>query len=131
MNVDFHHVPGRLRIRVAKLKRNESHAASAQHLLLAVEGVAAARVNLVTGSITVTYDPEVLNVEQLIELLVERGYVAADLVDLNGQTQATAMARAVELSATRAGRMIAKATFSFVVEKTIERSALALIGAIA
>jgi hypothetical protein len=128
MNPNFHHVPGRLRVRVASLKRNDSAARATERWLSGIEGITAGRVNDVTGSVTITYEPQLIALPQLLELLAERGHVPTGLTD--GGADRFPGLQAVEASASRAGQALATATLSFVVEKVIERSALALIGAL-
>lgn len=131
MNPDFHHIPGRLRVRAPRLKRDERAAATVRAQLERLPGVTSARVNVVTGSVTVTYDREAPVGDQVIDALAESGYVAREIVEEAGAGLDAAASRALDISASRAGEVLARATFGFVVEKVIERSALALIGAIA
>jgi NADPH-dependent curcumin reductase CurA len=119
----LHHVPGRLRIKTSHLKRNEAKAEKVRTLLEAVEGILACQVNTITGSAVVTYEPELTTPERILHLLKEYEYVAAHVSV--GKANAS-VARTVDNITENVG----KAIFGVVVEKALERSALALIGAI-
>lgn len=118
----IHHVPGRLRIRTPRLKRDAVHAEAAEAFALTIEGVTAARANCVTGSITVGYQRDVVSAETILDALALRGYYQPESVQ-HADHQLPAMA-------SRAGDVLGKALFGMALEKAVERSALALIGAI-
>jgi hypothetical protein len=129
MNPNLHHVPGRLRVRSPRLKRNARLAETARRELGLVAGITGVRVTEVTGSITLTYDVGTLGKQDLLELLLARGWITADL--LAEPASPGLAARALDLSAARAGEVLAKATVALLVEKAIERSTIALIAAVA
>jgi hypothetical protein len=52
-----HHVPGRLRLRSAALKRNVCASEEARRHLAQIEGVTSVRANPATGSVLLEYDP--------------------------------------------------------------------------
>jgi hypothetical protein len=118
----IHHVPGRLRIRTPRLKRDTSRAQAAEAFMLTIEGVTAARANSVTGSITLSYQRDVVGPEKILDALALRGYYQPELVQ-HADHQLPHMAA-------RAGDALGKALFGMVLEKAVERSAFALIGAI-
>lgn len=110
-----HHIPGRLRIRSAQVKRNPVAASAARSQLLAVEGVQGVDISTVTGSIVIHYDAAVVAGGRLLTLL--------DAHDCAGET--TPSTPFADLG----GPIIQKAA-SVLVDKLIERSALALIAAL-
>ena len=114
----IHHVPGRLRIRTPRLKRDALHAEAVEAFVQTIEGVTAVRASSVTGSITVGYQRDVVKAETILEALALRGYYQPELVQ-HADQQLPAMA-------SRAGDLLGKALFGMVLEK----SALVLIGAI-
>lgn len=61
----FHHVPGRLRTRLSRLKRNPAYAGKLQSALEGLQGVRDVRINLVTGSLLVIYDPQQISLATL------------------------------------------------------------------
>lgn len=118
----IHHVPGRLRVRTLRLKRDEHRARAAEQLLQGIDGVTAVRANAVTGSITINYQRDVVQSDSLLEVLAARGYYEPDKVrHADGQLHDLA---------SRAGDAAGKALFGFMVEKAVERSAVVLIGAL-
>jgi hypothetical protein len=118
----IHHVPGRLRIRTPRLKRDTLRAEAAEAFVLTIEGVTAARANSMTGSITVSYQRDLVSAETILDALALRGYYQPELVQ-HADHQLPHMAA-------RAGDVLGKALFGMVLEKAVERSAFALIGAI-
>jgi hypothetical protein len=118
----IHHVPGRLRVRTPRLKRDTLRTEAAEALLLTIEGVTAARANSVTGSITVSFQRDVVSADSILETLALHGYYQPELVQ-HADQQLPNMAE-------RAGGVLGKALFGMVLEKAVERSAFALIGAI-
>lgn len=122
MNAYVHHLPGRLRLRTAAVKRNPAAAALAREHLSSVAGVHAAETSAVTGSITIRYDPEVLSRDDVIGLLRRLGYAGQDLrLD---------MAAGAEQVINGYADGLAERLASMVVKKVLERSAVALIGAL-
>lgn len=122
-----HHVPGRIRVRTPALKRNPARAHKVRVGLEAEAGVQACEVNVLTGSVTVRYDRQVTNAEQITLALVRIGAVVASL------PAPVKAANSEWLSGARvykASGVVGKAVAGFVVEKLVERSALALVGAI-
>jgi hypothetical protein len=75
-----------------------------------------------TGSVTVYYDKEILTGEHVLQILQSAGFVSGDVrIADPGPTNPVA---------NRIGEKIGKAAFGMVLEKVIERSAVALVAAI-
>jgi hypothetical protein len=72
----FHHVPGRLRLRLAALKGNGPAAARACAAARAIPGVADAWANGATGSLVIRYDRERLTLADLWTALHEARLVS-------------------------------------------------------
>jgi hypothetical protein len=68
---DFHHVPGRLRLRAEGLKRDPAKLEAIRSEFAAVPGVRSATTNRLTGSVIVDYDPLVLAPDTLSAALRE------------------------------------------------------------
>jgi len=73
MSDTVHHVPGRLRLRIAKLRRDPAAAARAGAALGATPGVRAVSVNARTGSLLVHYDVAAVTAAGLAEVLRNTG----------------------------------------------------------
>lgn len=122
MSHSIHHVPGRIRLRVPGLKKNEREAQAIETFLATTKGVSDISVNTVTGSITINYDTALTDASSITDALRERGYLRhAHTVTSDLMPQSTA---------TKAGEAFGKAVFGVLVEKALERSALALIAAL-
>lgn len=121
-----HHVPGRLRIKMAGLKHNTRAAAEIERLLGEFPGILRCEASTVTGSVIVGYDPGVTDTDRIIDhLKVHAGIYVDSAVRI-----ATAGEDALGRTLSAVGEAAGKALFGFVVEKAMERSAIALIGAL-
>jgi Heavy metal associated domain 2 len=72
-----HHVPGRLRLRSARVKGNARAGEEAQFQLAQLTGVTSAKANAYTGSMLVEYDPAVIPPGRVIDVLGTHGYISA------------------------------------------------------
>jgi copper chaperone CopZ len=118
-----HHVPGRLRVKNPFLKRNERQAELVLNLLDSIDGIEKTDVNLITGSIVITYDKSGLNADNILDVLTKHGFTSVTQVP-------TGSGDALSHAFANAGQGISKVIFGMMVEKALERSATALIGAI-
>jgi hypothetical protein len=118
-----HHIPGRLRVKSALLKRNEPRAVAVRALLGGMQGVVGCEVKTLTGSVVVCYEPAVVGAHTIMSVLEAEGFIAGQAARVD--EHATVRSRA----GTIAGR-VGKAAAGVLVEKLVERSAVALIGAI-
>jgi hypothetical protein len=118
-----HHVPGRLRVKCALIKRNEARAAAVRELLVAVRGVVACEVKAITGSVVARYDPALVNAPALVELLEAEGFISGPARRIDDSAAPHSKVASVT------GR-VAKAVGGVLLEKLVEHSAVALIGAI-
>ncbi len=120
-----HHVPGRLRIKVPQLKRNNNRAADLESLLANQDGILGSEINVLTGSVVINYDRSVCSAEQIMTAMRAERHLAAE-----AQLAKKPAKDGISGSVANVGDNIAKALMGFVVEKALERSATALIGAI-
>jgi hypothetical protein len=116
----LHHLPGRLRIKSARLKRNDHHAHRTCEYVRGVHGVLRAEANVLTGSLLIHYDVSVVRSETLLNSLKHLGC-------LHPETD-------VSRPATRNVHPLVQRVSDKVVEKAVEtlleRSALAIVAAI-
>lgn len=73
MLLHFHHVPGRLRVELASLRRNREAAGAVAEALRAIPGVTTVSVAPAIGSLTVTYDHDRLSPDRLTATLERLG----------------------------------------------------------
>lgn len=109
-----HHLPGRLRIKLPSLKRNARYAATLQTTLSALPGVRDVRVNTLTGSLLVGYDPTRMDIASLQRIVP----VASAGCPVCGD--------AAGVAGSRSGK-IAQTLVDTVVEKAVEQSARTLL----
>ncbi len=113
-----HDVPGRLRIRIEKLKNNPYRLDQIRELLM-VEGVYRVKTNAVTGSVIIEYDKYTLRSPELVAILSENGYPADERRKQEKRIE-THEKIAVTLS---------RATFSWLAGRVLEANGLAYIAA--
>jgi Heavy metal associated domain 2 len=122
----IHHVPGRLRLQTPRLKGNRRAAEAALGEAIAITGVLEARVSAVTGSLLITYDRRELTPAVLWRCLCKSGIVSGP----SPIEERVPVTRAW-IGATNAasddgfGGLVA----GIIVERLLERSAVALVGA--
>jgi copper chaperone CopZ len=127
MNQYIHHVPGRIRVKSPLIKRSDTRAQAVFELLRALDGVIAVEVSTLTGSVVVNYDRDRLDAQRILETLQAYGHL--EVPTTGAMIAAAGDAAAAERAAT-IGQSFGKAIFGVLVEKALERSAVALIGAI-
>lgn len=122
----IHHVPGRLRVKDARLKRNPEGIVAVLSLGNSIDGVLDVAVSEVTGSVVITYDRDLTCPHALLDELKRRGCCN------HASTLPTPAAskQAVTRALGDAGSTMGKVVFGVMVEKLVERSAMALIGAL-
>ncbi|MEJ2716596.1 MAG: hypothetical protein P8182_05580 [Deltaproteobacteria bacterium] len=122
MSYHLHELPGRLRVKIPQLKRNEIGAQKAQIFLEEIAGISSASVNALTGSIVIKFDPKVISSREIVTLLTQEGYIDLAKV-IAGRAHNTD-------GFSKVGAVASKALLGFAVEKTFEGSALSLLTAI-
>jgi hypothetical protein len=122
----IHHVPGRLRLQTPQLKGNRLVAEAACDDVITIPGVLAVRVSSVTGSLVIAYDQQELTPAVLWESLCERGLAAGPLPIREG-----AITRAqIDPLAGAAGKSLLELVAAIILNRLLERSAAALVGAL-
>lgn len=86
------------------------------------EGIEKAQANSLTGSLTITYDPERLSADQLLAVLREHGHLETD--------HSLANAANDYVAATRVTQAVGKAMINWAISKTLESSGLGLLAAL-
>lgn len=117
-----HHIPGRVRIRVNEIKRNEARALSLKRMIEDAEGVRSVEVNSLTGSVLIRYDTASTDSNSLLRRLGVRHEPAA-APSYVPATPALPLQRAL-------GKAVAKAVISYAAEKAVERSVMTLLAAV-
>jgi hypothetical protein len=71
----IHSVPGRLRIKIPLLKRNAFELGKIQVALRETRGVNRIRVDQLTGSVIIHYNPGLVQLKALLEFMRKRGFI--------------------------------------------------------
>lgn len=125
----LHHVPGRLRVRCPTLKRNTARAAAVTELLAGMEGILNSEVNPLTGSLTLSYDHHRLEGQEIIAFLQANGYCQSQAWTPPPRAAAPTYS-ALDGFIENTGATLGKMLLGALMEKAVERSAGALIGAL-
>ncbi|PTB17894.1 hypothetical protein C9I57_25555 [Trinickia symbiotica] len=125
----IHHVPGRLRLKLSAIKRNDARARLAEQQLGVLDGVRSAIGNPLTGSLVVRFDPELISAERIFAELRACGLLDALAIPYVTAPAATmpqigGMARAMP------SRSLADALVDKAIEALVERCAIALVAAL-
>ena len=124
MRPHIHHVPGRLRVRVARVRRNPELAEAVRRAMERVEGVQSAEANPLTGSVVLHYNPASTSAGALLSALRESGY-PPELT----RPEARSLFRSGPPSQ-RVARKAAEAVAWKVMETAVERAVPMLIAAL-
>lgn len=128
----IHHVPGRLRVRLAGAKNNPTKTQSLRTLLRSTPGVLSVTASAVTGSVLVHYDSRYTSAPALLQQLRARDArqpVSTTAILRPSVIRASAAANHQPFT-TRIRRRVAKAAIDFIVDKAVEKATYALIAAI-
>ncbi|HEV3104647.1 MAG TPA: hypothetical protein VGZ01_03035 [Trinickia sp.] len=123
----YHLVPGRLRVKLARLKRNEAKARLAVRQLRTLDGVRDVSANTLTGSLVVRFDPAVTKVARMLDALTALGLM--DGAAQPGENHLVTYTRQAHV-ATPAPSPLADVLVNKALEKLVERCAVALVAAL-
>lgn len=73
--IRLHHIPGRVRLRIARAKGCPKTARTLENTLRRVPGITSATVSQVTGNALVIYDESRISVRHIEQALAARGYL--------------------------------------------------------
>jgi len=116
-----HDVPGRLRVKLERL-RNNPYQLNKVSELLSISGVYKTNINTVTGSVVVMYDPLSVSSPELIAILNVNGY------PIDTQKKELQNKKRVETHE-KIALTVGRATFSWIAGRVLEANGLSLIAA--
>jgi hypothetical protein len=127
----FHHVPGRLRLKLSSIKRNDARARCAEDWLSALDGIRSAYANPLTGSLVVRFDPCITSVDAIFDALKAQGLLDREVGEVVPSVAAGSSSRYVVaatplLSPEWHADLIAR----MALESLLKRCALALVAAL-
>lgn len=124
----IHDTPGRLRIKIRALKKNDDAARGFKGFLEELDGIRSVCVNLTTGSVTIHYDHQTFDARAILQALQRQGLLEAPL-----PVPAKAASRpggALDRAVGQAAETLGKALVDRLMEKAVERAAMAVIAAV-
>ncbi len=124
-----HHVPGRLRLKLSAIKRNDARARLAEQRLSGLDGVRSVTGNPLTGSLVVRFSPDLTSAGRIFAELKALGLLSARAVPpavaaLAAVPQIHGVARSLP------SRSVADALVDKALEAIVERCAIALVAAL-
>lgn len=122
MTCYYHHVPGRLRVRIPGLKGNTRFAGKVEESLRSCSGVEDLTINSVTGSVVIRYDSGATHSHRILLHLADNRFINLEEAVTSGQY--------MNKSAEKIGQNIGKAVFGACVEKAFENSAFSLLASL-
>ncbi|MGD9222218.1 MAG: hypothetical protein PVH22_03160 [Desulfobacteraceae bacterium] len=120
MEYYVHYVPGRLRVRIPEIRRDAAKAAKV-NCLLDIYGVDHIKVNHLTGSVLVTFDPCLTDKDELLVLLKDK--------ELFDGSRAITCDEKIRRASDKAVSKFSRAIFGYAVSKALESSGFPLLAA--
>jgi hypothetical protein len=121
MTYYVHQVPGRLRVKSPILKHQPLKCQRVVESLGGHCGIHNVRVNHLTGSVVVNYDPAEIEEERILNILENDKLFDRSLAVRNDLH--------TDLAANRAGKALGRAAFSYIVGRALESNGLSLLAA--
>ena len=115
MSEYIHHVSGRLRLKLEHIKRQPLQAQAVDAAVRRIRGVTSVNTNVTTGSLLIRYDTDKVGIEAILHSMKEAGLLPASRASQSSPSLSIPVADKVA---------------DIVVGKLIERSAVALLGAL-
>lgn len=126
----IHDTPGRLRIKIRALKKNDNAARGFKSFLEELDGIRSVCVNLTTGSVTIHYDHQLFDARAILQALQQQGLLEAPLpVPVKAAARSGGNA-ALDRAVGQAAETLGRAVFDRLMEKAVERAAMAVIAAV-
>ena len=85
MSYYLHHIPGRMRVKSPVVKGKKRVADEVLSLLKGIDGIGNVDVNLTTGSLLISYDPEQVKKDDIVYALHGNGYFDPSKATTNDQ----------------------------------------------
>jgi copper chaperone CopZ len=121
MECYLHHVPGRLRVRMPAI-RNNAQITSEVEGLFDIYGVDNLKINPLTGSVVIHFDPALVSHDQILQILKTKGLFDESCIVNDDEKIQQASRTAV----TKAGR----AVMGYAIGKVLEASGFSLLAAL-
>jgi copper chaperone CopZ len=93
----IHSVPGRLRVRITTIRENPLIGDQIKELLTNIWGITSVSVRSTTGSVIVTYEPEILQANRILDFLADHFHLEVTKHAAINPPRQTALYRAAEV----------------------------------
>jgi hypothetical protein len=114
----IHQIPGRLRIKSPILKNQKYHP-EVQELLIRLKGIETADLNPVTGSVTIFYDPGIIQGKEIEKAFQKGGYF--------DRSQAITNDQYIHNLVSKAGQIVSRALFGSAAGVALEGTGLSFL----
>jgi hypothetical protein len=122
MKFYIHDIPGRLRIKSPVLKNNQKAEFELRKALSTLEGIGVVETNLITGSILIHYNPKRINKNDILRLLINKGYF--------DPTRAVTNDEYIKKTVEKTGNFVVKSFVGTVIDSSLENTPLRFISVI-
>ncbi len=122
MKFYIHDIPGRLRVKSPLLKNNPNAEFELRKALSTLEGLGVVETNLITGSILIHYNAKKLNKNDILRLLINRGYFDPSKAVTNDEY--------IKKTVEKTGNFVVKSFVGTVIDSSLENTPLRFITAI-
>jgi hypothetical protein len=126
-----HSIPGRLRVRAQSFKHNPENSHVAAALLGGLEGVQSVEANLITGSLLIRYEEDVVQSSRILGALVAEGLIR-HLPPPRPNPKASKSANATNLRhvTESLSEALPEMIVDLIADKVARRAAMALVSAV-
>jgi copper chaperone CopZ len=122
----IHVLDGRLRVKVPEVKGHPFNASRVEDNLREMDGITHVQANPTTGNVLILFAPDVISYEQIIESLIDFGFLRSDPTHRGRAVHPIINQDARDLAG-QAAEIIARQVVKSVTRVAIERLILALI----
>jgi copper chaperone CopZ len=122
----IHVLDGRLRVKVPEVKGHPYNASRVEDNLREMDGITDVQANPTTGNVLILFDADVISYEQIIESLIDLGFLRSDPTH-RGQAAHSLINEDARALAGQAAEIIARQVVKSVTQLAIERLIIALI----
>ena len=119
-----HVTPGRLRIKIPKVKDSQADAQRVERVLRRINGVKSVRANPLTGNVLVLFDSDALTHKDVVDILVQQGYLKRKSND-SRHSQRASLKQIFRPE--YVGKAVADVVLQTAVEFAVKRALLALV----
>jgi hypothetical protein len=122
----IHVLDGRLRVKVPEVKGHPFNASQVEDNLREMEGITHVQANPTTGNVLILFAPDLISYEQIIESLVDFGFLRSDPAQCSRSAHSLINQDVRDL-ANQAAKTIARQVVKSVTQVAVERLIIALI----